>query len=276
MIALNRIRDKGAIPAKYRGELKQNAELALLKSCRKSLDGTGQKIAFNQAYWKAAKDQLLIESNFKCAYCEANTKVVAHGDVEHYRPKSIYWWLAYTYDNYLYVCQICNQIYKSDNFPGIGTKWKGPRVLATSTDAELEALLDEISPDPLVIDTGYTLDKYLKTHKNEKASLVNPYLANPEKYFAYEADDVTREVTVKPSKPMYKRYFEASRDYYGINRVELKTVRYQVYKAFKALKAALRVMPDGLEKDEVADQVAFMMADEYLFAGMNRYFNTRL
>ena len=60
--------------------------------------------------WKAAKPQLKIESGGKCAYCESPTDTVAHGDVEHFRPKSVYWWLAYCYDNYVYACQICNQV----------------------------------------------------------------------------------------------------------------------------------------------------------------------
>lgn len=49
----------------------------------------------------------------KCAYCEK--KIFEHGQVEHYRPKSIYYWLAYSWDNLLLCCSACN-VYKSDNF----------------------------------------------------------------------------------------------------------------------------------------------------------------
>ena len=46
--------------------------------------------------------------------------MVAYGDVEHFRPKSKYWWLAYCYENYLYSCQMCNQRYKKAEFPIFG------------------------------------------------------------------------------------------------------------------------------------------------------------
>ncbi len=276
MIALTRIRTKETIPAKYRGQLKRKADLSLLVAHRACLKDPELKIVFNEDFWKKAKEQLFKESNFKCAYCEANAKVVAHGDVEHYRPKSIYWWLAYTYDNYLFVCQICNQTFKSDNFPKTGNAWQPPVVSSNSTDDEIQGLLNEVSPDPIETESGYTLEKYLENHRLEMASLINPYFEDPEKYFAYEADDVTKEVIVMAAKPAYKRFFEASEKFYGINRIELKTVRYQVYKAFKTLKKALGALPDGEAKQEVEDQLQFMMTDAYLFAGMNRFFNKKL
>ena len=117
MIPLNRVRNSTVIKAKYRGSEKKAKDLALLNAQKDRLNGITSTITFDSTFWKLAKTQLKKESLGKCAYCEANTEVVAHGDVEHYRPKSVYWWLAYTYDNYLYACQICNQIYKSDNFP---------------------------------------------------------------------------------------------------------------------------------------------------------------
>ena len=50
---------------------------------------------------------------YKCAYCETK---VEQNDVEHYRPKSIYYWLAYSRNNLLYCCPTCNQK-KSNEFP---------------------------------------------------------------------------------------------------------------------------------------------------------------
>lgn len=117
MISLERVRTAGAIHAKYRGADKRERDKELMHARRSFLNDNTKPILFKSAFWKTAKTQLKKESFGKCAYCEANTDVVAHGDVEHYRPKSIYWWLAYTYDNYLFACQICNQTYKSDNFP---------------------------------------------------------------------------------------------------------------------------------------------------------------
>lgn len=41
----------------------------------------------------------------KCCYCEQRIEA---SHVEHYRPKSLYWWLAYSWDNLLYICPTCN------------------------------------------------------------------------------------------------------------------------------------------------------------------------
>jgi uncharacterized protein (TIGR02646 family) len=74
--------------------------------------------------------ELLIDSHHgKCCYCEAAFTHVAHGDVEHFRPKAGwvqdkeplnkpgYYWLAYDWDNLLFSCQICNQTHKRNHFP---------------------------------------------------------------------------------------------------------------------------------------------------------------
>lgn len=52
-----------------------------------------------------------------CAYCDRELPGNDRGDVEHFRPKSIYWWLAYSFDNYLLACSVCNSAYKGEKFP---------------------------------------------------------------------------------------------------------------------------------------------------------------
>lgn len=66
----------------------------------------------------------------KCCFCEAKLTHISYGDVEHYRPKAAYkqadsepltspgyYWLAYTWDNLLLSCTLCNQQYKKNLFP---------------------------------------------------------------------------------------------------------------------------------------------------------------
>jgi uncharacterized protein (TIGR02646 family) len=78
---------------------------------------------------KDVKSALELRYHHKCAYCEQ--KVESY-DVEHYRPKKIYYWLAYSWDNLLFCCEKCNQkksahfdtlktkaIYKSEDLPRI-------------------------------------------------------------------------------------------------------------------------------------------------------------
>jgi len=43
----------------------------------------------------------------KCAFCEQRVEAY---HVEHFRPKSIYYWLAYSWDNLLFCCPTCNSI----------------------------------------------------------------------------------------------------------------------------------------------------------------------
>ena len=38
----------------------------------------------------------------KCCYCEKREEQAKYRDVEHYRPKSTYWWLAWTWENLLF------------------------------------------------------------------------------------------------------------------------------------------------------------------------------
>lgn len=62
------------------------------------------------------RKQLLEDQHYKCAYCECRiTK--EYNDVEHYRPKSIYYWLGHDWSNLLYSCDLCNRTYKKTYFP---------------------------------------------------------------------------------------------------------------------------------------------------------------
>jgi uncharacterized protein (TIGR02646 family) len=276
MIALKRERTAAAIPAKYRGAKKKKADKELLFARRRQLIGLAEKIEFTDEYWKKAKVQLKKETNGKCAYCEADAAVVAHGDVEHYRPKSVYWWLAYTYDNYLYACQVCNQIHKKDEFPPGGNLYPAPPVKKDTTDEEIERMAGNISPDPVAVDLNYTLQKYLTEHRAEGAHLLNPYFDNPAGCFAYEADDITREVKMVAARPEFEKHVQAAQTLFGINRIELKNARYKVFAHFRVFKKAyLAITDEGLKK-EVKSQIDTMLADNYIFAGMNRYFDGKL
>ena len=117
MIRLTRIRREAVIHENFRGERKRSFEKELLVNQRRLLRGEIEGHTFNSDRWKPAKEQLLTETLGKCAYCEAPMSTVAYGDVEYYRPKSVYWWLAYCIDNYLASCQLCNQKFKKAFFP---------------------------------------------------------------------------------------------------------------------------------------------------------------
>lgn len=62
------------------------------------------------------RQQLEDDQHYKCAYCECYLPLQYH-DVEHYRPKSHYYWLGHEWTNLLYSCERCNRSYKKDQFP---------------------------------------------------------------------------------------------------------------------------------------------------------------
>ena len=165
MTRIERIRTAAAIAPAFRGTGRVARSLDLIQG---RAAGT---LEFNSNVWKAAKPQLKLESGGKCAYCESPTDTVAHGDVEHYRPKSKYWWLAYCYDNYLYACQICNQVYKGDEFPVYATAgmWTGPVLPTPHTPAALAAFAESLIPDPLDPNAGHALADFLVAGREGKS-----------------------------------------------------------------------------------------------------------
>jgi hypothetical protein len=266
MIQLKRKRTATAIPIKYRGQ--QRIEQAL-----KLLDDSGQKRTFEEKYWKGAKKQLKIESGNKCAYCEASTAVVAHGDVEHFRPKSVYWWLAYCYDNYLYACQICNQTYKSDLFPVVHEtgRMQAPPLPPGLTDTAKRALAQLLAPDPLDKDAGQSWDEHERLCRDEQALLLNPYTDKPEEHLKWEADPVLKEVEVvarKGNDPNSQNTIEC----YGLNREELRAERWKVFRSINTIcQGYLKLDPADPLRQETQETLQDMMDGTAPFAAMCRY-----
>lgn len=98
------------------------------------------------------KGQLKIDQHNKCVYCETNL-LDRQKHVEHYRPKSKYWWLAYDWDNLFSCCCSCN-IAKLAQFP-----------------------LENES-------TRFNLPK-------EIPLLINPYKEDPSNYIAFHEEEAT-------------------------------------------------------------------------------------
>ncbi len=65
--------------------------------------------------YRVARDALYASQHGKCCYCEQKLEM-KHRPVEHFRPKSLYWWLSWTWENLLFCCESCNES-KSDQFP---------------------------------------------------------------------------------------------------------------------------------------------------------------
>nr|WP_255701697.1 hypothetical protein [Bordetella sp. LUAb4] len=218
--------------------------------------------------WKKIKPVLLADSFGKCGYCEAPTSAVAYGDVEHFRPKSVYWWLALCVDNYVFACQICNQMHKKDEFPISGKRLPAPRLpkVLPKTDRALRKLVGAISPDPATANEVELLTAWLI----EEPDLLHPYLEDPEPLFAWKAIESNREVELvvpERASPRSRRAVDAAIKYLGLNRETLARQRYTVY---ASLKNSVRTWKAG--DPQSLEHIYYLCESEQPFAGMCRYF----
>jgi len=272
MIKLHRDRDNVHSHFKASGRHKICKELLELKI----QEGNLQSKHFKSRIWKKAKPQLRIETHGKCAYCEAPTDSVAHGDVEHFRPKSTYWWLAYCYDNYLYSCQICNQSYKSNNFPISGTKLKCPHsITSDTTSANINIFKVTLSPDPVDLHLKYKFNDFIAHCRNERADLIDPYKVDPEPMIKWEVDEVIKEVYIVPKSnhARSRKIAETLEEFYGLNREELKRLRWQYYDTLKRFMTMLTSgSTNNDNKQLIKDAISNLIGADKPFAGMARYF----
>jgi uncharacterized protein (TIGR02646 family) len=104
----------------------------------------------------AIRRSLVQSHKGRCAYCETLIDQTAYGDVEHFRPKAAYttpwspalfrpayYALAYTPENLLYSCQLCNEAYKKNNFEVLG-----PRFPEVTVEQEIPVLINPYLEDP--------------------------------------------------------------------------------------------------------------------------------
>jgi 5-methylcytosine-specific restriction endonuclease McrA len=264
VIQLSRQRSAQAIHTSFR-------DAGRLQKARDLLDLRVGSDEPKSSVWKAAKAQLRRESDGKCAYCEGKSSHVAHGDVEHFRPKDEYWWLAYCYDNYLYSCQRCNQEFKGANFPRLGPRVAEPQIPANPTAAQLAALAPLLGVDPL---DPAAVQLYDDACKAERAGIVNPYIADPEKFFSWTADEVLGEVKIQArnNSAVAKRAFKCADEFLGLNREELRRWRFEVYDTAATFAAAVK--DPGISaalRTRIENKLRRMMSVNGEFAGMVRY-----
>jgi hypothetical protein len=285
MIRLKRSRKADHVPAGLQGEKRKEKEMKLLR--HSAGGGSFDDLFWDsiRAYWKPAREQLFQETEWKCAYCESLKEQDKEGDVEHFRPKSKYWWLACCYDNCLFACKICNSEWKGNAFPIDGTPMCGPTCISGMGDAELDRLVGTCTPDPLGRSDGMSMKAFRAACLAEKPRLFDPYLVDPEPFFKWVAKPAESgpigmsgwlvEVAPRNNRSRTKLVFEAARDYYGLNRASLKNQRGRVYTLLLRLKTILEQL-NPMEKpvawNEAESGLRFMMSAQSAFAGMARFF----
>jgi hypothetical protein len=182
--------------------------------------------------------------------------------------------LAYCYHNYLFACQICNQTYKKDGFPlrSPNRKLKSPSVPSSSSIATLARAAARLAPSP----TDKTaVSSYVTAALRETADLVDPYIEDPEKLFSWEVDETLKEITISPKNvpDRANRAIKAVRDFYGLDREELRGERFRKYEEIQLYMEVVKGTRFGsaiVEKTKKALRSA--MAPDSPYAGMARYF----
>ena len=79
--------------------------------------GTEIKSTDFKSVWSELNEVLWRKQGKCCCICETKITDAYARDIEHYRPKNEYWWLAYNYQNYYLTCAECNRKYKHIKFP---------------------------------------------------------------------------------------------------------------------------------------------------------------
>ena len=228
--------------------------------------------------WKPAKAYLRAESHGKCAFCESATSTVAYGDVEHFRPSSVYWWLAYCYDNFSYSCQICNRKFKKARFriARDDRRWREPTIPNFLDDAALREIARTMTPDPVERAAGgMPFDEFVRRSHGEKPFLVDPYVEDPEELYRWEADSTLREVRIaaRTNHVRAQRAMAAAEEDLGLNREELRRRRWPTYEILHTFAhiAASADLGDAAAT-MATDQIQRMMSPDQDYAGMVRYF----
>lgn len=141
----------------------------------------------NEHYSEPIKDDLKTIYNNKCAFCEIELSEFNHDNkftVEHYRPKTHYYWLGAEWTNLFPTCQGCNGN-KKDDFPLFQEKNR--------------------IKNPLFYKKGGFLKKSAKsTYKgllSEEPLFLHPEIDNPQKYFEINEHG---KADVKPNLGKYE------------------------------------------------------------------------
>lgn len=102
----------------------RSTRLAKLEAARQAVV-EGKAIDFS-GYGGETKTALFNAQHRKCAYCEKPEEQAKYRDAEHFRPKSLYWWLAWTWENLLFSCMDCNREHKGEEFPLVDERSGSP------------------------------------------------------------------------------------------------------------------------------------------------------
>lgn len=161
------------------------------------------------------RNDLIDIYNHKCAYCEQK---VEQYNVEHYRPKSIYYWLAYSWDNLILACPHCNFN------KGIKFDLLGEAEVLDNTENNIKNI-NSIS---------------LSYNVKEKPKMVNPELIEPKGLISFDVDGSINSADVN---------FKYTIDECKISRTYLRDGRRKILDDLR--KEITLAFSENEEKDQI-------------------------
>lgn len=188
-----------------------------------------------------------------CAYCLTERPL----DVEHFRPKAGYWWLAYDATNYVLACTACNRDRKGTQFP---LQPGSVRVTYDTRDTlarEERVLLDPVNDD---VEAYFALDD-----DPTCPILPSPQLDAAEQVRVQEAIDffgLNLDATVRTKRSLvYEQALRAIKEGRWSD-VQSMALRHRE-ESFAARFALARLAPERLPSEEVEllDLVATLWSD---------------
>lgn len=180
---------------------------------------------YNKRYkMKDIKETLRKIYNKKCAYCEQSINDT-YVQIEHYRPKSIYYWLAYSWDNLFLCCEKCNKM-KGDKFE-------------IEAEARVKFTGDDLN-DIHNLTPGYS--------KAEKPLMINPELEDIEDKLIFDIE--TGHIRSDDYRCRYT--IDCCRLYRGEANSNRKKIWDDFYKKVKAIFYDISILKEQFEKEEIA------------------------
>jgi len=187
--------------------------------------------------------------HLKCAYCEKEL-LDSPKHIEHYRPKSTYYWLAYSWDNLLLCCVNCNSAkgnrfktlnsqvtYSNETFASIHNLCPSYNIREKPTiiNPEQEDVLTSIVFDKnaymssLNIRVQYTIEDACKLNRDEliqlRLKVITDFINRMNEHFLYfiRHQDITRFV---PDIKNFKENCKEEKEFYAfryfvMNNIEI-------------------------------------------------------
>ncbi|MCK5716679.1 MAG: TIGR02646 family protein [Thiomargarita sp.] len=155
---------------------------------------------------KSVKNVLKKAQHQKCCFCERKEEV---GDIEHFRPKGHYYWLAYEWDNLFFCCPTCNRSYKNKYFP--------------------------------LVDESQKAQSHLDDINKEKPLFIHPEKDDPEKYIEY--------IGSKPHAINNNEKGKVTIQKIGLNRKFFSEERTKYYKICKSFYETIEIFSNLLKNE---------------------------